>query len=169
MIYDVDYTEFGKNFIPPKRRTEDHVAWVKALLTPVQQVRDLIFDVYRPDVIERMRYNGQTIILEAILNKVFEIPPPPYPQIIIDNIDNNIENVYIYNIAEEKALFIYNEAENQPIYLYNEAEYEVEFDFIVYVPNIAPEFFFNNIEKQVRAEVEKYKIAGVNYDVQPYV
>jgi hypothetical protein len=46
-IYDVDYSTAGKQLLPPDKRHYNMVAWVKALLKPMQWLRDLWLGSYR--------------------------------------------------------------------------------------------------------------------------
>jgi len=46
-IYDVDYNRQGVELLPPDKRFPKQIAWIYALLTPLQWLRDLIFTSYR--------------------------------------------------------------------------------------------------------------------------
>lgn len=46
-IYDVNYNQTGPQLLPPDKRYNRMVAWVKALLVPLQWVRDLWMGSYR--------------------------------------------------------------------------------------------------------------------------
>lgn len=46
-IYDVNYNQTGPQVLPPDKRYTRMVAWVKALLIPLQWVRDLWMGSYR--------------------------------------------------------------------------------------------------------------------------
>jgi hypothetical protein len=46
-LYDVDYTDVGQQLLPPDKRWPRMSAWVKAILIPVQYLRDLVLGVYR--------------------------------------------------------------------------------------------------------------------------
>lgn len=45
-IYNFDTELFGKQFLPPLNRFTRHISWIKTLLTPIQYLRDLLFDDY---------------------------------------------------------------------------------------------------------------------------
>lgn len=46
-IYDVNYNQTGPQMLPPDKRFTRQVAWIKALLSPIQWVRDLWLGSYR--------------------------------------------------------------------------------------------------------------------------
>lgn len=46
-IYDIDFQKFAGQMLPPDKRTVVLPAWVKALLLPLQWIRDLWFGEYR--------------------------------------------------------------------------------------------------------------------------
>jgi hypothetical protein len=46
-IYDIDYTKAGIQMLPPDKRYPVMNAWVKAMLSPLQYLRDLWFGSYR--------------------------------------------------------------------------------------------------------------------------
>jgi hypothetical protein len=46
-LYDVGYSNFGNQTLPPDKRFPKMIAWVSSLLTPMQYLRDLLFDSYK--------------------------------------------------------------------------------------------------------------------------
>lgn len=46
-IYDIDFSKFAPQMLPPDKRFNRSVAWVRLLLTPLQYLRDLWFGSYR--------------------------------------------------------------------------------------------------------------------------
>lgn len=46
-IYDIDFSKFAPQMLPPDKRFTRSVAWVKILLSPLQYLRDLWFGSYR--------------------------------------------------------------------------------------------------------------------------
>lgn len=46
-IYDIDFSKVGPRLTPPDKRYPVMTAWIKALLAPMQWVRDLWFGSYR--------------------------------------------------------------------------------------------------------------------------
>jgi hypothetical protein len=56
-IYDIDFSKFAPQMLPPDKRYTRSVAWVKLLLSPLQYLRDLYFGSYR---------TGSTAIVYAL-------------------------------------------------------------------------------------------------------
>jgi hypothetical protein len=171
-IYDIDFSLVAERLLPPNKRNPVMLAWITALFTPLQQLHDDIFTNYRPDVIFRTRYNSQTIVLEGILNFIFDVQS--VNKIYIDNTDNNLDQVFFYKETEGYLpVFFSTETEDEPVYFYNEDEYLVDFDFIVYVPSTWTDSStsgrsFSDFDLQIENEVEKYRIMGTNYEVLSY-
>lgn len=46
-IYDIDFEGFSEQMLPVDKRTTRTIAWLKALLSPIQYLRDLFFGSYR--------------------------------------------------------------------------------------------------------------------------
>lgn len=46
-IYDIDFSKFAGQMLPPDKRFTRSVAWVKILLSPLQYLRDLYFGSFR--------------------------------------------------------------------------------------------------------------------------
>ena len=156
-IYDLNIFKQIKRELPFLQRKPKRAAFLRDLLSRMQTVRDDFFNVYRPDVVERAKYNSQTIVLEYILNKKFD---PTLKRIYIVNFLTILRYVYIYKKSENKPTYIYKKSEAKPLYLFKGSEYAIDFDFIVHCPvTLAGQ------DKQVRAEIDKYKVAGVNYTV----
>lgn len=159
MNYNFDIQLFIGNFIPIALRKTKHLLWLFCLFTPFASLKNAFLDF-----IAITRYEasltGQTTILQMALNNLF------------DNISRRIfitnrtrEGVFIYNKSESQAPdYVYNQAENHfPRYFVrNRAEasgYNIA-TFRVNVPAV-----LGLTEAKIRAYVDKYKIAGVVYEV----
>jgi len=156
-IYDLTYEKQIKRLIPPHKRKPKRIAWIRDLLTPLQWLRDQIFDIYRPDVVERTKYNAQTIVFEEILNKKFDAI---LKRIYIVNFYNTLIYTYFYKKSENKPVYFYKKSENKPVYLFKKSEFLIDFDFIVHCP-----VGLSTQDKIIRAIIDKYKIVGTNYTV----
>lgn len=156
-IYDLTFIKQIRRLLPITKRKIKRISWIRDLLEPLQTLKDQIFNVYRPDVVERAKYNSQTIVLEYILNKKFDAT---LKRIYIVNFLTVLIYQYFYKKSENKPNYFYKKSEGKPFYLYKGSEYAIDFDFIVHCPvGLAGQ------DKQVRAEIEKYKVVGVNYTV----
>jgi hypothetical protein len=145
-------------WLQPKR-----LAWLSALVSPLDQTRNDTFVTFRNKVIEESRFNSQTLVLQELLNTVFNTGS--LTAIYIKNADEFTESTFIHNEAEGyPATYLFNEGSGPAIFLFNEDEFNQPYDFIVYVPTA----IYNASLNQVIAEVEKYRFSGVNYDIQAY-
>ena len=80
MIYDFDIDSNAVELLPPDKRANNSIAFIRGLLSPLQTARDTFFGTYyHNDLKYRINYNGQRIVLEYALNVkyggVFRQPP----------------------------------------------------------------------------------------------
>ena len=59
-IYDIDYSKLAVKMLPPDKRFTNTIAFLKALLTPVQWKRDLILGTYRSGSTSSIWLNSTT-------------------------------------------------------------------------------------------------------------
>lgn len=160
MIYLWNILTWAKHELPYEVRKPTHVAWVQALLKPLSDLH-AAFLIYRDATIKKMRYNGQTCILQELLNDLFD---PTLRRIIV---------LTTYDIKLPE--YIYTQAENTPLYVYTQAEYTggtntapqyylqlwselgVQYDFIVQAA--AGSLTADQITR-LKATVRYYKLAG---------
>ena len=163
-IYDLDFSIFANEFLPPDKRGTVQNAWQTALLTPGQQLHDEIFSTYRPDVIARSKHNGQKVIMEAVLNETFNITALPF--IYIDNTGDDIRPQTFFNQSEGyPPVILYNESEGTPFYFNNKSESQQNNDFKVYVPAAV---YAANGEARIAAEVDRLRPYSTNYTIISY-
>jgi hypothetical protein len=238
LIYNIDFSLAAERLSPPAKRKSVYLAWLKALLAPLQWFRFFVFGSYANGInasylsdtqyaygdivkydglvymniasggsmgvdppgetawlllldtdiglLERLKYNGQTIVLEGVLNRIITGNHNPSPAITIENVSNDKLITYFYNQIEtssfKDAPVFYKGLISIPpdpaypdnaVFLYYETEYVEDFDFIVSVP---PEYYrenpvnpeppnFKNIAL-ITTYVEKYKIVGTTYNIQ---
>ena len=164
-IYNLDYSVFINEFLPPDKRGDVQKSWLNALAAPQQELHDSIFNDYYPDVIARSKQNGQNIIMEDVLNTTFNVPGPQF--IYIDNTGDNKGPESFYNEGEGYAAQIFfNEPEGQPAFFFdNESETVQNNDFVVYVPAaiLAAEGL-----ARIAAEVDRLRPYSTNYVIQSY-
>ena len=157
-IYDIDYILQVKRLVPPKKRLLKTIAWLTSLVNPLIEFRNTVFNVYRPNIVERMAYNGQTIVLAAILNKAYAIDVAPFIYIANQVIDTDgtyagtqgFENSYIgLQGYEQKYIGISYSLQSA--------------NFIVMVP-VATSF----VHSEMAAIIDKYRLFGTTYLIQTY-
>ena len=146
-IYDVTYSLICERLLPPFKRTPILLAYLNAALTPLQTLRDWIFNDYYNGgteidgsgtvigINERLKYNSQTILLEYILNNALGTAT-----ITIDNSDPTIINYKYFFQDSEIAIddtlnqYLYlNNGDNNALYLFQESEQPTYFDGDVYI------------------------------------
>lgn len=164
-IYDLNYSIFANEFLPPDKRAPVQKAWQTALLTPEQTLHDDIFKTYRPDVLARAKQNGQKIIMESVLNEVFGVTGPSL--IYIDNTGDDISPVIFFNKSEGyPPVYFYNQSEGQPpVYFNNKSESLTNTNFKVYVP--AATYAAYGIDR-IAAEVDRLRPYSTNYTIISY-
>ena len=142
--------------LPIAKRRFVNIAWLTFLSKPIRRILAEYY-TYRLSNELLIHMNGQVIYIEHILNHYF---------------DQVNEGIYITDSAEvEEGVILYNNGENnEETYLYNDAENNDETyffnleelqnwpDFIINIPSAVT---FN--EQQLRALVNRFKIAGKNY------
>jgi hypothetical protein len=163
-LFDIDFRILIEWLTPPNKRGATHLAWLRSLVSPLNTKRTSFFDVFLVEQIELVKRNGQKIILEDTLNKVFN--PDLFPAIYIDNTGDDVSASVFYNKNEgyPRQLF-YNQAEAIPNYIYTEVETFTNKNFIIYVPILVLSSFTS---EQIRAEVMKYKPIGPKFTIVTY-
>ncbi|EMY3554513.1 hypothetical protein K5L04_09250 [Flavobacterium psychrophilum] len=152
MLFDINFKKMGIGFLPINLRQPKNIAYVLALLEPVEwlyykwlQKRD--FDWYR------LKHTGQVCKLRKVLN---------------DNLDKSLRRIYIAQGTAFPRKYIYTKAENKPKYLgtyfiKSQDEYEnTGVDFIVFVPT---EIKTASID-QLKYLLNYYKLAGKRYKIE---
>lgn len=164
-IYNLDYSIFANEFLPPDKRADVQKSWQTALLAPEQQLHDSIFNVFRPYIIERSKQNGQKIVMESVLNDTFGVTAPPL--IYIDNTGDDVGGVTFFNESEGyPGVIFYNESEGQaPTFFYNDSETVQNNDFKVYVPAAV---YAAEGEAKIAAEVDRLRPYSTNYVIISY-
>lgn len=129
--------------------------FIASLLAPLQEKTNET-KTFEGEQLRRARYNGQKIVLQAALNEIFGITAPPY--IIVQTNPSIVSNTYFYEPSEETPIYFSEPDEMEPVYLYEPGELLVEdYDFSVSIPL---GIWTAELERQIKAETLKYKIAG---------
>ena len=156
MNYNLNITQLIADYLPPVLRLPVRKAWLETLLKPLYSLQTAFLAF-----ITQMRYEssltGQTTILEMYLNNLFD---NTNRRIFIE--ETAITGDFWYFEAENQADdFLYFEAENQAdTYLQFENE-DLPASFARFTVNVPA--VLGIPEAQIRANVDKYKIAGVSY------
>lgn len=166
-MYNINIAILIGQLLPTFMRLPVVVSWLTALLAPVQWFVDNTWNAAVADISDKVKYNGQIIYLEHILNVRYNSGGTEV--YILDVAD--IEYFYLYNKAEGVTTnYLYNASEAAtPKYLYNWSEIATQIDFIVMIPAaLYATLSANNQLPNVTALVTYYKIAGVRFSIQSY-
>lgn len=153
MWYNIDIGKLAVLHLPTFWRTEEMIAWVQTLASPLVDVQD-VFIKNRKQNIYIMEHNGQVCYLRAALNDKFD---RSQRRIKIAN-GNRYKRQYIYTRAEDKSKYL------GTMYLYERADYgDTGVDFIVLVPTGLP---YNDYE--MKALIDLYRLGSKRYKIQSY-
>lgn len=132
MTYVWNIVLWAKQYIAVDLAQSPMNEWLAVLVKPLNTVYGY-FMAHREATIRKMRFNSQTIVLENLLNDLFD---PTLRRIIIINRGDTNQPVYIYQSAENKPLYIYQESElvadpSLNTFVGTDAEYGTIYHFIV--------------------------------------
>lgn len=155
MIYLWNITAWVGQMIPRFLNKGNLYLFVKDLLVPLETVYQEFLE-YRIAIDKTLQYNGQTIILENLLNDIFD---STLRRIRIINQIHDEEGLFIARAAENQIVYIGRKIDNEPTYIgrYNENSI-IAYDFIVLVDgHLSPE-----LEVRLKSIVNYYKMAGTS-------
>jgi hypothetical protein len=160
------YLLFGEVFkylLPKPVRGDKNVAWIFALLEPIQSL-NLIYKDWVANIRYEMGFNGQVIHLERYLNDVFDAGRRIY---IDDPANTALQSPYLYNLVEaQSTIFIYNKSENHTSpTLFNQSEFSAT-SFVVYIPVDLILFISST---RIYAILNKYRLAGKRYKIEYFL
>jgi len=164
-VYNINFKDFVITYLPPDKREVTTVAFLTACLAPLNTLHVATFNVYKPDVINRAKQNGQRILMEEVLNSVFGVTVAPL--IYIDNSGDNITPDIFFNITEGLPPFtFFNLSESQaPAYFNNTAEVTNNRNFVVYVPAAV---YAAKGEPAIKQQVDRLRPASTFYTIVQY-
>lgn len=145
-------------YLRKKRRTTINIAWIKTLLSPLQEKADE-FAAKTIDFDFRIKYNSQQKVLESLLNTLFD---PSLKRIRIVTTTDIMPPVIIYDDTENPDhAIIYDESEaiDGPI-LYDQDEIDANYDFRIMAPAA-----LSGQESKILAWVERYRIGSKKYTI----
>jgi len=146
--------------MPPIVRSTSLIDFIDSLIEAVD-VRSNEFQTLDTDSKKRARFSPQLIVFRAALNDLFSVTSAPF--ILVETTDE-IQRQFMYNEAENTPLYVYNDDVN---YLYNGAEITTTSNRLFTV-SIPTSIHTAELERQVRNEADKIKLAGTNYDITTY-
>lgn len=109
-LWNID--QWAENELPIEVRKPVMVKWMQALLKPLKDLH-AIYEAYRLATLKKMRYNGQVIVLENVLNDLYD---PVQRRFEIHTMYDGLNPLYIYTKPEVGTA-------NPPVYLYTKQAY----------------------------------------------
>ncbi len=159
MWFNIDFNKYGIQQLPIKWRDSISIAYLKALLRPLDQIYYSWYN-WRIENIYKLEHTGQVCSLRGSLNDKFD---SELRRIYIGDGQLN-ETTYVHTEAEYQELFTNTEVEDdeETMYIYTEAETaDTGLDFIVYVPFA----IVNTYIHALKAHIEFYKAGGKRYAI----
>lgn len=157
--YNIQLNLLAQWLIPTLLRKPILMAFAKAIYAPLVTLHNLFLN-YRKAKLYEIAMNYQTCYLEAFLNDRFDFTNRG---IYIEDAET-VDQVYLWQDAEDNPLYLYKDAENQPVYLYQDGESlgDILYDFVVYVP-----YGVVFDEEEMRAMIAT-KLSGKKYKIELY-
>lgn len=157
-VYIISFTEFAKILVPRFIRQPKTLAWLNALLAPLRSLYSQFY-AFKEAVIYDTEHDGSVVSLEKVLNDAFD---PSDRGIYILNADV-IDTDHYYDVSDDY------DYDNEDSYIYDPEVFNNNgIDFTVYVPGeLQPETEaeITTLQIQIRAKVDKFKFAGLNYNI----
>lgn len=132
MTFNWDINKWVETLIPAPVRKQPLTDYLLAALVPLVYLYGE-FMTHRAYLLKKIKFNGQVIVMENLLNDTFD---EILRRIRIITIEDLLRKKYIGQVVEAKPLWIAQPSENQPQYIGQLIEYQNNggFDFIVEVP-----------------------------------
>lgn len=148
--YDIDFKKMVEQLLGALLRKVKRVAWLTAVLKPVRNLHNT-FLTYTNGIVNEIKWNGQTIVLEQLLIEKFGAG------IYITNAQVESNGAFIGS-GSDNAFFV---GENDDNTQFVDVTYSVsDYNFIVNVPGA---IVFTLSEMQ--AYINKYKLHGTTYNI----
>ncbi len=154
MWSNINIETLGINSLATFLRLPRHIAFVKALVSPIVSIYNDWFRM-RNDHLYKLKHNAQVCYLRKSLN---------------DKFDNVERRIYIGNGNSFKPEYIYTPAEAQPrflgtIFVHSQDDYaDTGVDYIVYVPSSIVATQIYELEAHINfynEGVKRYKIEDI--------
>ena len=164
-MFDFDFRNTIKRLLHPFLRKVKQIALIMVFLKTIRGLKDE-FIFFRNKTEYDIKFNSQTLSLEARLNQQYNLP---MGTIYIETVSLADDAVYIFWLSENQQpvhVGWLSEVAIDPIYIswFSEPPPSgVGVEFIVWVPST-----LNFDEEQMKAIINLYKLAGKRYIIQPY-
>lgn len=158
-------TQARRILAPVMRRGTSFVLFVQSLIKPLETV-NAAWVTFEADVRKRSKFNGQKIVLQEALNDIFGVTVAPFIQVETNQVVGAANYFYKEAESDPDPNYFYKEAEPGGInYFYKESEGGGQTNFTVKIP---VGIHTAELEARVSAETNKYKLAGMTFDIVTY-
>ncbi len=159
--------------VPSKLRLGKRISWLTVMIQGIIDIHDE-FLLWRDDVNRRATFNGQVMVLERMLNLNYyseDVWASPVDvtaggHIYIEQVAGVVENTAIWYLSEGQETeqvwaYLSEGISAQPVWYLSEQSSAIAFNVMV------PMALIYN-EPEMRARIDKYVIAGFNYNIVTY-
>jgi len=152
----LDTSLFARMMIPPLRRTAKYIAWIEALLWPIQQINDELENSFRFEIDAKLKYNAQTITFEKILSLNIG------DNVNIVTLSPDINNFYVGANSSESSKVGFNSSDSDFVgFSYNLTFVSFNVEVVTATWNA-----LTQVQKdEFIALIEKIKYIGTNYAI----
>lgn len=175
--YNTDYDSMPAAFTPQDDKTPEGLAFTKVMLKGTKTLHTR-FMAYMTEVLFRLKFSGQVVYLEQVLNEKFNSGLPAYtggtPTGIYISDGNFIITKYRWNKAENRLDgYRWNKAEltavpSRRLFRHGNTDFNNSVDFIVHIPNACGSVGDPVFSASVRAWVNYYRQAGKRFLIVNY-
>ena len=160
LSFDFDFKKLITMILGSGKRRTIRIAWLTAIHKHLQNIHD-DFIAFKTETDDKVKWNGQTIILQAMLREKFGDAGVPGGNYGIDVINNvSIKDALFVNDHQEVISFIHH-TQDSAFFFYDSGDIEVNpFDFTVEVSDLV-EFE----ESDMRRWIDKYIVYGRRYNI----
>lgn len=135
-----------------------------AALTVGLQTNGSIMKTFETEQVKRSTWNGRKMVLQAALNDIFGITSSPW--ILIETNESIGNNTYFFEPAELSPVYFSEPSEIDPVYFFEPSELtSVDYDFKILIPSGIDTV---ELERQVTAQANLYKLAGTRFIIETY-
>lgn len=152
MTYLWNIANWCIDILPAPLRLFKFIAFTRVQIEPIRLLHQE-FLIFRLEMIRKIRVNGQTVVMENILNNLFD---PTNRGIEITTSYDTIDPVFIGQPSEfaTNPTFFAQPSENAQVFIGQPSEYGVLHDFVVKVPAT---ILTSAQEVQLKSLVKRYK------------
>lgn len=164
LFTNINWRAQVSNILPPVMRSGSILDLLAALTSPLKTNSDA-FATFEENTVEAARYNSQKMVLQAGLNNIFSVVSPPF---IIVRTNSILLGVgYIFEQGNANVTYIHEQggSTGNQLYIFESTFIGDDFNFVVKIPM---GIYSVELERQIRAQVNKYRLTGKTFTVIQY-